>query len=97
MEQQARAMVARDAAVEKQSQAEADVARHLGTLGVMSGQRVSELVTTSDTAQAACVPTRQRSRPPLARPGPTVRGSPRPSCNCVSPASLLPSVGAPAR
>ena len=38
---------------EKQSQSEADVARQLGTLGVISGQRVNQLVTTSDTAQAA--------------------------------------------
>ena len=53
MEQQARAVVARDAAAEKQSQSEADVARQLGTLGVISGQRVNQLVTTSDTSQAA--------------------------------------------
>jgi len=53
MEQQARAVVVRDTASEKQSQSEADVARQLGTLGVISGQRVSQLVTTSDTAQAA--------------------------------------------
>jgi membrane fusion protein, multidrug efflux system len=53
MEQQARAVVARDAAAEKQSQSEADVARQLGTLGVISGQRVNQLVTTSDTADAA--------------------------------------------
>jgi membrane fusion protein, multidrug efflux system len=53
MEQQARAVVARDTAADKQSQSEADVARQLGTLGVISGQRVSQLVTTSDTAQAA--------------------------------------------
>lgn len=53
MEQQARAVVARDAAAEKQSQSEADVARKLGTLGVLSGQRVSQLVTTNDTSQAA--------------------------------------------
>ncbi len=53
MEQQARAVVARDTAAEKQSQAEADIARKLGTLGVISGQRVSQLVTTSDSSQAA--------------------------------------------
>jgi membrane fusion protein, multidrug efflux system len=52
MEQLARAVEARDTAAEKQSQSEADVARQLGTLGVMSGQRVSQLVTTSDTANA---------------------------------------------
>jgi multidrug efflux system membrane fusion protein len=53
MEQQARAVVARDMAAEKQSHSEADVARQLGSLGVISGQRVSQLVTTSDTAQAS--------------------------------------------
>jgi membrane fusion protein, multidrug efflux system len=53
MEQQARALVARDTAAQKQSESEADVARKLGTLGVLSGQRVSQLATTSDTAQAA--------------------------------------------
>jgi membrane fusion protein, multidrug efflux system len=53
MEQQARAVVARDAAAEKQSKSEADVARQLGALGVISGQRVSQMVTTSDTAQAS--------------------------------------------
>jgi len=53
MEQQASAVVARDRAAEKQSQSEADVARRLGTLGVLSGQRVSQLVTTGDTASAA--------------------------------------------
>lgn len=52
MEQQARAVEARDTAAEKQSQSEADVARQLGTLGVISGQRVSQLVTTSDAANA---------------------------------------------
>jgi multidrug efflux system membrane fusion protein len=53
MEQQARAVVARDAAAEKQSDSEAGVARQLGALGVISGQRVNQLVTTSDTAQAS--------------------------------------------
>ena len=52
MEHQARAVVARDAASQKQSQSEADVAVKLGTLGVISGQRVNQLVTTSDTASA---------------------------------------------
>jgi membrane fusion protein, multidrug efflux system len=52
MEQQARAVVARDVASQKQSQAEADVAVKLGELGVISGQRVNELVTTSDTSRA---------------------------------------------
>jgi membrane fusion protein, multidrug efflux system len=53
MEQQARAVVARDVAAEKQSHSEADVARQLGSLGVISGQRVRQLVTTSDSAQAS--------------------------------------------
>jgi len=53
MEQQASAVVARDAASQKQSESEADVARKLGALGVISGQRVDQLVTTSDTARAA--------------------------------------------
>jgi len=53
MEQQARAVAARDAAAEKQSLSEADVARQLGTLGVISGQRVSQLVTASDSAQSS--------------------------------------------
>jgi multidrug efflux system membrane fusion protein len=52
MEQQARAVVARDTAAQKQSQSEADVAKQLGELGVLSGQRVDQLVTTSDTARA---------------------------------------------
>jgi membrane fusion protein, multidrug efflux system len=52
-EQQARAVVARDAAAEKQSQSEAGVARQLGTLGVLSGQRVNQLVTAGDAAQAS--------------------------------------------
>lgn len=53
MEQQARAVVARDAAAEKQSRSEADVGRQLGNLGVISGQRVSQLTATSETSQAA--------------------------------------------
>jgi multidrug efflux system membrane fusion protein len=53
MEQQARAVLARDTAAEKQSQSEADVARQLGKLGVISGQRVNQLATTGDTASAA--------------------------------------------
>lgn len=53
IEQQARAVVARDAAAEKQSKSEADVAQQLGTLGVISRQRVSQLITTSDTSKAA--------------------------------------------
>lgn len=53
MEQQARAVVARDAAAERQSQSEAETARQLGALGVISGQQVRQLVTTSDTSKAA--------------------------------------------
>jgi len=53
MERQARAVVARDAAAEKQSKSEAEIGRQLGTLGVISGQRVSQLAATSDTSQAA--------------------------------------------
>lgn len=53
MEQQARAVVARDVAAEKQSSSEADTARQLGALGVISGQQVNQLVTTSDTSKAA--------------------------------------------
>ena len=53
MEQQARAVVARDMAAEKQSRSEADTARQLGALGVISGQQVNQLVTTSDTSKAA--------------------------------------------
>jgi len=53
MEQQARAVVARDAASQKQSQSEADVAMKLETLGVISGQRANQLMTTRDTSEAA--------------------------------------------
>ena len=53
MEQQARAVVARDVAAEKQSRSEADTARQLGALGVISGQQVNQLVTASDTSKAA--------------------------------------------
>jgi multidrug efflux system membrane fusion protein len=53
MEQQARAVVARDAAAERQSHSEADVARQLGALGVISGQRVNQMVTTGDAAWAS--------------------------------------------
>jgi membrane fusion protein, multidrug efflux system len=52
MEQQALAVVARDTASQKQSQSEADVATQLGKLGVLSGQRVSQLVAASDTGSA---------------------------------------------
>ena len=53
MEQQARAIVARDSAALKQSQSEADVALELGNNGILSKQRTDQLVTTSNTAQAA--------------------------------------------
>jgi multidrug efflux system membrane fusion protein len=52
MEEQARAIVARDAASLRQSQSEAVVAEKLGNLGVISGQRVDELTTARDTASA---------------------------------------------
>jgi multidrug efflux system membrane fusion protein len=52
MEQQAREVVAKDVASQKQSQSEAEVALQLGKLGVLSGQRVNQLVTTSDAATA---------------------------------------------
>lgn len=53
MEQQARAVVARDTAAQKQSLSEADIAKRLGELGVLSGQRVNQIVTTSDTGGAS--------------------------------------------
>lgn len=53
LEQQARAIVARDEASQRQSQSEADVAVKLGNLGVISGQRVDELTTARDTASAS--------------------------------------------
>jgi multidrug efflux system membrane fusion protein len=53
VEQQARAVVARDSASQKQSQSEADVATKLGALGVISLQRVNQLTTSSDTSSAA--------------------------------------------
>jgi membrane fusion protein, multidrug efflux system len=53
MEEQAHAIVARDAASQRQSQSEADVAVKLGNLGVISGQRVDELTTALETASAS--------------------------------------------
>lgn len=53
LEQQARAVVARDAASQKQSQAEADVAVALVKDGILSQQRTDQLVTASETARAA--------------------------------------------
>jgi multidrug efflux system membrane fusion protein len=52
IEEQARAIVARDAASQKQSQSEAEVAVQLGKLGVISGQRVDQLTTARDTSSA---------------------------------------------
>lgn len=52
MEEQARAVVSRDAASRRQSESEAETAVQLGKLGVISGQRVDQLVTTRDTASA---------------------------------------------
>ena len=52
VEEQARAGVARDAASRRQSDSEAETALQLGKLGVISGQRVDQLVTSRDTANA---------------------------------------------
>jgi multidrug efflux system membrane fusion protein len=53
MEQQAIAVAARDAASQRQSQSEADVAVKLGQLGVLSGQSVNQAVTASDTTRSS--------------------------------------------
>lgn len=53
VEQQARAVVARDEAQQKQNQSEASVAEKLGDLGVLSGQRVNQIVTASNTSGAS--------------------------------------------
>jgi membrane fusion protein, multidrug efflux system len=53
MEQQAEAVAARDAASEKQRRSEAETAKKLGDLGVLSGQSVSQAVSTSDSASAS--------------------------------------------
>lgn len=53
MEQQARAVVARDIAAQKQSQSEANVAQELAKDGILSQQRADQLATTSETARAA--------------------------------------------
>jgi multidrug efflux system membrane fusion protein len=52
MEEQARAIVIRDSALQKQNQSDAQVAIQLGKLGVISGQRVDQPVTARDTANA---------------------------------------------
>src|ERR1700724_3573940 len=53
MEQQARAVVARDAATQRQSQSEAEVAAALLKGGILSKQRADQLNTASQTAGAA--------------------------------------------
>lgn len=53
MEQQAVAVAARDAASQKQSQSDADVAVKLGQLGVLSSQTVNQAVTASDTVRSS--------------------------------------------
>jgi multidrug efflux system membrane fusion protein len=53
MEQQARAVVARDTASQKQSESEANVALQLAKDGIFSRQRTDQLVTASETARAA--------------------------------------------
>jgi membrane fusion protein, multidrug efflux system len=53
MEQQARAVVARDTASQKQSESEAAVALELAKDGILSKQRTDQLVTTSETSRAA--------------------------------------------
>ncbi len=52
MEQQAEAVAARDTASEKQRRSDAEIARKLGELGVLSGQSVSQTVSISDSASA---------------------------------------------
>ena len=53
MEQQARGVVARDTASQKQSQSEAKVALELAKDGILSQQRADQLATTSETSRAA--------------------------------------------
>ncbi|WP_158944947.1 efflux RND transporter periplasmic adaptor subunit [Granulicella sp. S190] len=53
IEQQAVAVAARDAASQKQSQSEADVAVKLGELGVLSGQSVNQAITASETTRSS--------------------------------------------
>jgi multidrug efflux system membrane fusion protein len=53
MEQQARAVVARDAASQKQNQSDAEIAVQLGTLGVLAQQRVNQLVTANESSRAS--------------------------------------------
>jgi multidrug efflux system membrane fusion protein len=52
MEQQARAVVARDTAAQKQSRSEADTALELAKDGILSRQRTDQLVTASETSGA---------------------------------------------
>jgi multidrug efflux system membrane fusion protein len=53
MEQQARALVTRDTASQKQSESEANVALELAKDGILAKQRADQLVTASETARAA--------------------------------------------
>jgi membrane fusion protein, multidrug efflux system len=53
LEQQGRDLLARDAALEKQSRAEANTALELARSGIISKQRTDQLVTASETAQAS--------------------------------------------
>lgn len=73
LELQARAVVARDAAWQKQSQAEADVAVALVKDGILSQQRTDQLVTASETARAALHSDQPPSRP---RPAPLRQTTP---------------------
>ena len=52
LQDEARAIIRRDAASQKQSRLEAEIAEKLGQLGVISGQRVDQLTTVRDTANA---------------------------------------------
>lgn len=53
LEQQARAVIERDVAAQRQSDSEAEVALELRRAGVLSEQRTNQLVTTSETARSA--------------------------------------------
>jgi membrane fusion protein, multidrug efflux system len=53
MEQQARALVARDTAAGKQSQSEANVGLELAKEGIVARQRAGQLLTANETAEAA--------------------------------------------
>lgn len=53
LEKQAQAVVSRDMASQRQSQSEAEIATKLEALGVISGQRAHQLLTTGNTASAS--------------------------------------------